>query len=422
MSKTNIPKIKKQETWNFYVGEDIGKTKCMCCSINFITSFNFHCGHVVARSKGGSLNITNLRAICSTCNLSMGNRDMISFMKDLGYDTSRILQNENDKMCLDIKEQLDEILKMSREKISIIENLYKNDSDLKNYESVVGKICKLEDSCTEIKNKLVVLVGSSDDKNKIIEPVVEKKYGCNNYKNNANNVSNASYANSGDNNSGAISAINFNSIDSDSCSDNSDNSNYSDAKNKPIGLFESTGKKHTNSPNINTPDIDIDTNKSRQAISGHDRMREYTLVQLRNICEYHDIDTTEDRQKLMDKMECELACDVYNNIVINSSCFSKLEKMTVKKLNQLIIMARDGNGKKRVKTSLTKLKKIISMISSISDICSLFKQCDVSKKYFAYCNYSSGKYKYSYVDYVSKTQNNDDMTVDNEFFRHVFEQ
>ena len=94
MSKFNIPKIKKQEIWHHYIGEEIGKTKCLCCSINDITQFEFHCGHIVAKSCGGDLSLENLRPICSKCNLSMGNENMIEFMQRLKYNTSKILNKD----------------------------------------------------------------------------------------------------------------------------------------------------------------------------------------------------------------------------------------------------------------------------------------------------------------------------------------
>jgi hypothetical protein len=87
---TTIPKIKRQEVWNHYIGDKIGKTKCLCCGVNDITQFEFHCGHVIAKSKGGELNIDNLRPICSKCNLSMRDEYMMDFIKRLGYNLNRI--------------------------------------------------------------------------------------------------------------------------------------------------------------------------------------------------------------------------------------------------------------------------------------------------------------------------------------------
>ena len=40
---------------------------------NEIDVFNFHVGHDMPESKGGDLEISNLKPICARCNLSMSN-------------------------------------------------------------------------------------------------------------------------------------------------------------------------------------------------------------------------------------------------------------------------------------------------------------------------------------------------------------
>ena len=47
---------------------------------------NFHCGHVVAESKGGQTILENLRPICGSCNSSMGTENMCDFVDRLGLD------------------------------------------------------------------------------------------------------------------------------------------------------------------------------------------------------------------------------------------------------------------------------------------------------------------------------------------------
>ena len=42
---------------------------------------NFHCGHVIAESKGGDSTIKNVRPICAACNSSMGTMSMSEFTK-----------------------------------------------------------------------------------------------------------------------------------------------------------------------------------------------------------------------------------------------------------------------------------------------------------------------------------------------------
>ena len=65
--------------WNTYVGEEIGKTKCICCKTLDITTFDFQCGHIVADSVGGDTSIENLRPICAKCNNDMGAMNMRDF-------------------------------------------------------------------------------------------------------------------------------------------------------------------------------------------------------------------------------------------------------------------------------------------------------------------------------------------------------
>ena len=73
----------KKLVWNMHIGEEIGKSKCLCCKVSYITQLSFHCGHIVAESKGGEIIVSNLRPICQNCNSSMGNKNMDEFMKTL---------------------------------------------------------------------------------------------------------------------------------------------------------------------------------------------------------------------------------------------------------------------------------------------------------------------------------------------------
>ena len=49
----------------------------MWCSNN-VNVFNFHVGHDIPESKGGTEDISNLKPICDRCNLSMGNQNTIN--------------------------------------------------------------------------------------------------------------------------------------------------------------------------------------------------------------------------------------------------------------------------------------------------------------------------------------------------------
>ena len=69
--KKKIPKAIRQQVWIKYNGK-IFENKCYItwCQ-NPISVFNFHVGHNIPESKGGGIEIENLRPICPNCNLSM---------------------------------------------------------------------------------------------------------------------------------------------------------------------------------------------------------------------------------------------------------------------------------------------------------------------------------------------------------------
>jgi len=81
--KKAVSSAMKKLVWNKTNGEDIGKAKCYCCKSTDITQVSFHCGHVIAESKGGKTIVSNLKPICQNCNSSMGTNDMNDFMKTL---------------------------------------------------------------------------------------------------------------------------------------------------------------------------------------------------------------------------------------------------------------------------------------------------------------------------------------------------
>jgi hypothetical protein len=81
--KKKISSTIKKLVWNIHIGEDIGKSKCTCCKSTDITQMSFHCGHIVAESKGGKTIVSNLTPICQNCNSSMGTKHMKEFMETL---------------------------------------------------------------------------------------------------------------------------------------------------------------------------------------------------------------------------------------------------------------------------------------------------------------------------------------------------
>lgn len=79
----------RKNVWARYVGLHKGWTLCYCCGSCYINPFEFECGHIKARSRGGSDEVTNLRPICSLCNKSMGATEMGEFIKNCGYPVKR---------------------------------------------------------------------------------------------------------------------------------------------------------------------------------------------------------------------------------------------------------------------------------------------------------------------------------------------
>jgi len=79
--KKPIPATIKRLVWNTHIGEEIGRSKCLCCKITDITQLSFNCGHIIAESNGGELMVSNLMPICQNCNSSMGTKNMNDFMK-----------------------------------------------------------------------------------------------------------------------------------------------------------------------------------------------------------------------------------------------------------------------------------------------------------------------------------------------------
>jgi 5-methylcytosine-specific restriction endonuclease McrA len=82
--KKSIPLALKRKVWNKYITEEIGKAKCLCCNLTDITQTTFSCGHIISEFNGGEIKLDNLKPICTSCNSSMGTKNMDEFIKDYG--------------------------------------------------------------------------------------------------------------------------------------------------------------------------------------------------------------------------------------------------------------------------------------------------------------------------------------------------
>jgi len=85
--KKPIPKHTKIALWNKSYGSSAREANCYVCE-KIITSTTFHTGHVIPESKGGTTDIGNLRCICPTCNLSMGDKHLEDFKRKCFSKTS----------------------------------------------------------------------------------------------------------------------------------------------------------------------------------------------------------------------------------------------------------------------------------------------------------------------------------------------
>lgn len=68
----------RYRVWRNYHGTNYIGT-CYTCG-DIITYDNWQNSHVVAKSKNGTNDISNLRPCCKTCNTSMGNQNLYTYI------------------------------------------------------------------------------------------------------------------------------------------------------------------------------------------------------------------------------------------------------------------------------------------------------------------------------------------------------
>jgi len=76
--KEYIPKRIRELVWTTHNGETFAHKCFVTWCNNNINVFNFQVGHDIPESKGGTIDIDNLKPICGNCNLSMGNKYSIT--------------------------------------------------------------------------------------------------------------------------------------------------------------------------------------------------------------------------------------------------------------------------------------------------------------------------------------------------------
>ena len=73
VKKQTIPKALREQLWIKNCGKEFEHKCYVSWCQNTITVFDFHVGHDKPESKGGTLDLKNLKPICSRCNSSMSN-------------------------------------------------------------------------------------------------------------------------------------------------------------------------------------------------------------------------------------------------------------------------------------------------------------------------------------------------------------
>jgi hypothetical protein len=86
--KKSIPLVLKRRLWDKYFGEQNGTALCPCCKLTQISTFSFHCGHIISERMGGSMILDNLIPLCQSCNSSMGTKSYNEFCEYIGISNN----------------------------------------------------------------------------------------------------------------------------------------------------------------------------------------------------------------------------------------------------------------------------------------------------------------------------------------------
>jgi len=97
--KVTIPKAVREQTWIATFGEKFKSPCYVTWCKNEINVFDFHVGHDIPESKGGTLDISNLKPICARCNLSMSDKYTIKEWQNLSKDKNTCLKKIKNFLC-----------------------------------------------------------------------------------------------------------------------------------------------------------------------------------------------------------------------------------------------------------------------------------------------------------------------------------
>lgn len=81
--RKTLPPQLKQAIWEKYIGPTIHGYCFVCERAEISFGTNVEYGHVLAVANGGNDSVENLRPVCSSCNKSMGTRNMMEYKASL---------------------------------------------------------------------------------------------------------------------------------------------------------------------------------------------------------------------------------------------------------------------------------------------------------------------------------------------------
>lgn len=73
------------DIWMNIYGEKFVNVKCHICDAKFISFHersSWHVSHIKSLHEGGTNDVSNLRPLCKTCNLSMKTKNLIEYCRD----------------------------------------------------------------------------------------------------------------------------------------------------------------------------------------------------------------------------------------------------------------------------------------------------------------------------------------------------
>lgn len=170
MSK--FPQRVRYEIWTRDNG-NVTEGLCFVCNCA-LTIIEFEVGHIVAKAKGGSDELNNLKAICGSCNRSMGTQNLFEYKKRYyAAGSSRsVVDNlidldstelQRDKLIQDELAKRNLLVKNKEEEIEKIRKVILGEEiNIKNIE----KIIQIEESKIEDIEKIILI---EESKIKIIE-------------------------------------------------------------------------------------------------------------------------------------------------------------------------------------------------------------------------------------------------------------